>query len=429
MTTRVDIAEDPGVHRAGAPHVSYVTDVEGQWAKLESFCRDNPSVTLTGTRLDVTAGHTFVFGGDTIDRGPHGRRVLRTLLDAKRRAPRQVILLAGNRDINKLRLARELTGHLPRRAPPEAANWPLPELLRFILDNTMGAKGAFAYRLTELLEEGPGVSDGDVVQSFLDDVRPGGLVLGYLREAQLAYRAGGSLFVHGGITSENLGVVPAAPARQEAGATDLPVDAWITALNGFYARELDAFEGGERCEALIAYQAPVPGTRQNQASVVYGRPTDDLNNPVLPPVEVRQKLTEGRISRVVVGHTPIGDVPCVLRHVARERASALEVVWADCSRGRDHESPRISLSDALLTIDGHAVLDSGERVHHRAELDARTDPEPLARTLATGHTVRSRLDDGRYFVSRLFEGFRNEQLALSEDDVRQREARGEHEER
>ena len=45
-----------------------------------------------------------MFGGDAIDRGPGGRRIVRTLLAARRRYGDRVILLAGNRDINKLRL-------------------------------------------------------------------------------------------------------------------------------------------------------------------------------------------------------------------------------------------------------------------------------------------------------------------------------------
>jgi len=412
VTTGVDLRENHDV--------SYVTDVEGQWPKLESFCRANPGVTLEGTHLRVERGFTFVFGGDTIDRGPHGLRVLRALVEAKTRQPEQVVLLAGNRDINKLRLARELTGSLPRRAPAEAATWPLPELLRFILDNTMGAKGAFAFRKAELLEERGAATEDDVVRSFLDDVRDEGLVVRYLRGAQLAFRAGCTLFVHGGVTRENLGVVPPTPARGEAGEAGLAVDAWVVALNAWYRREIAAYDAGHAYDALIAYQAPLPGTRQNQASVVYGRPTDDLNNPELPAHDVRQKLTDARIFRAVVGHTPIGDVPCVLR----DEGSDLELVWADCSRGRDHESPQVTLRDEHLTIAGHAVLDDGARVHHHARYEAGRDVRPLGATLTTGHTVRSRLDDGRYFASRLFEGFRNEQLALTEAEVSERVHRG-----
>src|SRR5687767_411821 len=108
--------------------VAYLTDVEGKWPKLESFARQNPALRLDGDTIRVADGASFVFGGDAVDRGPAGRRIVRTLLEAKRRQPDQVILLAGNRDINKLRLARELSGHPPEGAP----SGPRSALLRWI---------------------------------------------------------------------------------------------------------------------------------------------------------------------------------------------------------------------------------------------------------------------------------------------------------
>ena len=99
--------------------VAYVTDVEGSWTRLASFCANNPIVTLDGETLRVRAGATFVFGGDAIDRGPWSRRIVRTLLNAREAQPDQVVLLGGNRDLNKLRLARELEGFPPKRAPDD----------------------------------------------------------------------------------------------------------------------------------------------------------------------------------------------------------------------------------------------------------------------------------------------------------------------
>ena len=66
--------------------VAYVTDVEGRWDKLASFVEGNPDVALDeADRLQVREGCVFVFGGDAVDRGPAGRRVVRALLDAKKR--------------------------------------------------------------------------------------------------------------------------------------------------------------------------------------------------------------------------------------------------------------------------------------------------------------------------------------------------------
>src|SRR5687768_5160073 len=131
--------------------VAYLTDAEGIWPKLASFVEGNPYVAFDAEgRLVVAPGAVFVFGGDAIDRGPSSRRVAAALLELKRRQPGQVFLLAGNRDINKLRLWRELRGYPPRRAPPEVAGGPRPALLKWIFENTMGARGAFEFRREEL---------------------------------------------------------------------------------------------------------------------------------------------------------------------------------------------------------------------------------------------------------------------------------------
>ena len=99
--------------------------------------RGNPHVALAGDALVLADGVTFVFGGDAIDRGPHGRRIIRTLLAARRTYGERVILLAGNRDLNKLRLVRELDD------VPAAARG---DRLRWIFEHTMGAPRAFDHR-------------------------------------------------------------------------------------------------------------------------------------------------------------------------------------------------------------------------------------------------------------------------------------------
>jgi hypothetical protein len=50
-----------------------------------------------------------VFGGDAVDKGPGDIRLCRQLVSLKRRHPERVFLLVGNRDLNKLRYAAELS--------------------------------------------------------------------------------------------------------------------------------------------------------------------------------------------------------------------------------------------------------------------------------------------------------------------------------
>jgi hypothetical protein len=293
--------------------VAYLTDVEGRWEKLEEFCSSNPLVELRDGRIRVGDG-VFVFGGDAIDRGPSGRRLVATLTEAKRAQPDRIVLLAGNRDINKLRLVRELRGHPPARVPLDVIAKGQGALLSFILSETMGAKEALGHRCTELALEGRPDSIDDAAQSFLEDLAPTGALTQYLSQCVLAHREDETLFVHGGVTEENLGIVPGHPERAAT------VDAWTSRLNEFYAQSMDHFvarrlseTGAPRWAPLVEYQAPKRGTRLNQASVVYARPINARGDPTLPDAAVIRALRKDGIERVIVGHTPSGDCPAILR--------------------------------------------------------------------------------------------------------------------
>lgn len=385
--------------------IAYLTDVEGRWDKLAGFAAGNPLVTLDADdRLRVADGAVLVFGGDAVDRGPAGRRVLRALLDAKAAQPGQVVLLAGNRDLNKLRLARELTGAPPAGAPDDATRG---ELLRWILARTMGAKDAFAHRRAEL-----GAADDDaVVDSFLDDVAPDGLVTRYLAAARLGFRSGETLFVHGGVTVDNLGRVPG------IAEVTADVDAWIERLNAFLAAAVDGFRAGRvtstgapSWDALLAYQAPLPGTRLHQASVVYARPTDERGDPVLPPPAVIATLRASGVRRVVVGHTPSGDCPAVLRD-----DGGFELVLADNSYGRVEAGSQLAIDGARLAVRGATVLDGGAR----AEVAWTLDPDDASalglREPATRRLVKARLARGDYLTFRVVSGYEVEQRAVPPD--------------
>ncbi|EPX58373.1 hypothetical protein D187_004129 [Cystobacter fuscus DSM 2262] len=398
----------PEISPAAHP-VAYLTDVEGLWEKLASFCRDNPHVSLeAGGRLVVRPGATFVYGGDALDRGPDGRRVVRTLLNAWREFPTQVVLLAGNRDINKLRLVRELNGHPLARTPEEVRRAPRPVLLRWIFANTMGARGAFEFRHAELAREERAVSEEDVVDSFLEDLAPGGVLRDYLTACQLAHRIGNTLFVHGGVREESLGFVPSR-GRVEG------VDAWREALNGWYAGQLAAFaegrlEGGvPDWEPLIAYQAPIPGQRVNPASVVYGRMADANNHPGLPSAGLIAALADAGIHRLVVGHTPSGDCPSVLRE------GRFELILADNSYGRVEEASRVFLRDDSVCVEGGVVLEDGRHERVRFQLALEDTSTPIGRqVLDTGHLVKGPLaGSGDWLLFRALPGLRVEQLAWS----------------
>lgn len=395
--------------------LAYLTDIEGQWEKLTSFVEDSPCVSLAPDgALVVAPGATFVFGGDAIDRGPAARRIVRALLAAKARQPDQVVLLAGNRDINKMRLVRELAGAPPKKTPPEMRDAAPAALLPWIFANTMGARDAFEHRRAELAREGRAHSDEAAVQSFLDDLAPDGDLARYLAAAQLAWLGDGTLAVHGAVTDESLGVVPARPDRYGT------VTSWVAGLNEFYAAEVGAWRASRGLDptagqALIAYQAPLGDTKANQASVVYGRPTDDANNPRLPSRAVVEALRRDGVKRLLVGHTPTGDVPAALTD------EGFAMVMADNSYGRVEAGSRVHVEGDVLSVRGATQLDDGTRVGVDYALGARADDPLLGRRdRETGQLVKARLASGDYLVFRALPNNQVEQRAVSAVALRAR---------
>ena len=117
---RVSSIRKPEEVAADSMHVSFCTDVEGNWEYFVSFieCSEalsfvaGPSFDHRGVcQLNLAEGWRFVFGGDVCDKGGvvgGTVRVTRTLLALKQTHPSRVTLLLGNRDLNKMRLTSEL---------------------------------------------------------------------------------------------------------------------------------------------------------------------------------------------------------------------------------------------------------------------------------------------------------------------------------
>ena len=378
--------------------VAYVTDLEGMWDRLRTFADGNSHVRLDGDRIELAPGVTFVFGGDAIDRGPHGMRIVRVLLEAKRRLGDRVVLIAGNRDLNKMRLGWELRGHPSPRAPRGLGN---PDLLRWIFTNTMGAGGAFEHRRTEL----GGVPDDDVVDSYLDDPD----LRAYQAESQLAFRDGATLFVHGGLSDESLGAIPGRDRVTEP-------DAWIASLNTWYAEQVGELAKGRRPVALMGYQAPTPGSRNNLGSVVYSRTSDALNNPLLPSPRVMERLGAAGIRRVVVGHTPNGDSPSVLR----DHAAGFELVFADNSHARHEHGSRLVVEGDTLSIDARTEIDHDAALHRLRFVLRLGEASPIGLRFGNrGQLIKGRLEGGDYVAFRYLPGYETEQVAVTAREIEQ----------
>ena len=249
------------------------------------------------------------------------------LLNFKQKYPDQVTLLAGNRDLNKLRLWDELDATY-LLLPPDDPDIFFPywqpkkyvttlsehlqqissaaserkthatldfvpqswrqnsddirvdtpvERLRWILKHTMGAAGGFEYRRRELaVMRGcsslvTSVSNEDVLNSYRDSVGPGGILRDYLRETDIMKIIGDTLFVHGAVTAENVGRMPDA-----AGGTHKDAAAWASSLNNWKHERVEAWCEGGGCAQLVDYA--VPGGAQGR-TVVYNSWLDADHRP------------------------------------------------------------------------------------------------------------------------------------------------------
>lgn len=399
--------------------VAWFSDTEGLWPKLLHFLHGNPCVTLCDGQLQVAPGCVLVFGGDSVDRGPAGLRLLRALVDVKRRQPEQVVLLAGNRDINKLRFLNEIAPEpgqrrLHRRLPDDLKGADRAAVAKWTLAETMSAKIAFGCRQQELADLGMPADDAATADSLVADVQPGGPLLQYLQGAQLMWRHGDVLYVHGAVTDTNRGLTPGFAGR------DLDFDQWQARLNAYFAASVAAAAAGDTagCEALLAYQAPLPGQKSNPYSVVYSRTTDEDGTPRRPDPELARALADQGIARLVLGHTPIGDAPCVVR------GASVDVLLGDTSYGRLEYGARLILDEVGAHLSGRVRLDDGSECDV-ATWHCRGDPGPLGHHTADGDLVAARLADGRHLLMRGLPGWARRQVAIQADDIALRATRAE----
>ncbi|KAL7523580.1 hypothetical protein ACHAXR_002251, partial [Thalassiosira sp. AJA248-18] len=273
----------------GQFRIGYLSDIEGHWDYfLESVQRSNvldweerecpPSVKkksgngeIKFQRLVLRPNTHFIYGGDTVDKGPGDIRLVRALVSLKKRYPKRVHLLVGNRDLNKLRFPSELSEKDMKR-PLDDIGKPFwdpkakslkeyledlretnadngasleklntrAERLRYMLKHTLGCPDTFEFRreeiqtLRSIYNEYPPhsethdvtpihskpvslselmtveVTDEDVVDSFLYEIgRPEGSLRQYLHLSSIAAIVGNTIFVHGAIDSLTMKFVPA----------------------------------------------------------------------------------------------------------------------------------------------------------------------------------------------------------------------------
>ena len=451
--------------------IGFITDIEGDMAYLERYIALPSRVLRWGAAAGDAArcGQTrrlelvdaarcyFVFGGDLFDKGPWDRRLAALLVDLKRRHPRRVFLLAGNRDINKLRLRAELSDADMRRDPAEIELVPgvgdvsvadyLRETraentranrLRYLYAHTLGCPDTFEFARRELAAlappGAPRVTDEDVVAATLASLAPpDGYVYRYLRAAQLGVVLGDTLFVHGAPTPASLGFTPslAVGYRKATSASAVPgarapmgargaVEAWVAGLNAFARDALDEFarapewdrararRGGE---ALMAWQSSPASCGQTPVVASYLQRGE--MKPV--PIEVTRALRASGIARVCVGHKPCGDCPLVLYSEGDAAAAAVEFVHADLSRADASAGDQRGCAVAEVVVEGAFAEGGGRsstvvrgRLADGRSVDYAVPADALIGRMTTdGYLVKARVaagardaDDALYLLTR-----------------------------
>lgn len=291
-----------------------------------------------------------------------------------------------------------------------AARNTLVNRVKWMLSTTMGADGEFERRIAELdllREHDPAWASMDTsarereaAQTFVDWVKPGsgptpghGDMLALLELGELAVVIQKTLYVHGGVMqgtkteAQNVASFGLVPGHSATYAND--ISKWCHALHAFKTSQITAwrqqprwaecseaaYEAGRRGgNALIEYCCGM-GVGEN-GSVVQGRHLDSRSMPALVPTAIVESLNGCGITRLVVGHTPHGNAPTIIKQGGPgKHAPCFEVVMADTS----YSDMRAVDNRGAATAEVCVLRDGTVRV--RGELE---DGRPIAYALKPG---------------------------------------------
>lgn len=272
----------------------------------------------------------------------------------------------------------------------------------------------------------------------------------YLQLGQLAVVVGKALYVHGGLIGygpnvpDCVGIIPGQSEKVKG------VKEWVDALNAWKDGQLDdwskqpqwadtvasptlaVFGGGydSRGGQMLMEYAVAGGPH---ASVVLGRHLDG-GMPKEMPKDVVDMLTSAGIDRVIIGHTPHGNCPTVIKQEAVETLMA-DTSFSDMSAA-DNRGSAVStiavMADGTVKVkgetqDGMALqyeLPPLDTPASAAALIGRMEPElsedgqpnPKRRFVKAGLTQNGELD---LLLCRV-EGFKVEYSTMSSIDARRK---------
>ena len=426
-------------------------------------------------------------------------RVVRTLVRLKKEYPDRVTLLLGNRDLNKMRITSELadeaeleSAHLneipgpywvpeknrvspkmylellaskelaskgaPVEAPPPTAeqllkyNTPWNRLC-WMLKDTMGSAGEEERRRKELelLHPQEGTpTDDRVVASFVESVQEGGFMREYIKLGQLAEVIDGTLFVHGGLVgtgwaggaTDCLGFVPGQNQRID------DVQEWVKALNEWKEKQVDEWENQPKWSVRPekpSYDAGKRGGNElmnycvngSPPSVVVGRHIEPEGMPRPLEPALCSKLRACGVYRMVLGHTPHGNCPTMIR--SGDESCPFLVAMVDTSysdmRTADNRGTAVStldvMKDGTIRVRGRLPqsVEGGERIEYemlpdplqmRYELVGTMQPanEPDNTPTANRRFVKARFAQSDRYLLCHVDGFKVEYSTMSDAEAR-----------
>ncbi|EPY32834.1 hypothetical protein STCU_02619 [Strigomonas culicis] len=253
----------------------------------------------------------------------------------------------------------------------------MPTFMKWLFRCRMGSPNVFEDRRAEIAQrrrcDTGAVTDEEVIEHFMASAAAeGGMVYRYLQQGQMAALIGRSLFVHGGVTWQNVGYCPypfSAAAAYSAtallpGTMHASAPEWVAALNRLTREGFEEWvahphrapdgsrTGGEYLRSFAYRYTPV------LYSVMVNSP---INPTTLCPIdrEAGQYLFDNGIDTVCCGHQPTGDSPTL---VATEQGGF--VIVADNSYCAADNSRGQAVAEVLLEQDARRP-DRRVQVHIR----------------------------------------------------------------
>lgn len=241
----------------------------------------------------------------------------------------------------------------------------------------MGSPLAFEYRRQELSDTNEGISDEDVVKSYLNLLKVStnkdeehGLLISYLKEAKISVIIGDNLFIHGAIKPYNYSWIPPANDLSSSSRISPNLIHWVDQINQWKEKEIDSFisnanvcieklnnnhyneeedisshiwsKSGGYCHnqpgsALLQYGMGWLVDKSTNPSVIYASyASSEINDDPVVALLEEETMTnwykKSGINHLFVGHQPIGDCPLILNNngvqiVCGDTSYAGDVLW------------------------------------------------------------------------------------------------------